>query len=107
LQRSLASPFAKVWFPPDVDEAGARPEAGTVSCAVWKNARAHRDDVVKAISKRGTIADDQFIVESMQKGECVPVAGALAVIGAFVGDRVYIPLKKRTRAEQIHLMGWS
>jgi hypothetical protein len=103
--RSLLRPSAKVWFDPFTDKRAAILDEGHVLSAIWDRSRRQPALVEAALSD----LSPQQIEASLAKGRTVPRPALLDVKGAFVTAEgsEYIPRSKRTRALQIHLMGWT
>ena len=102
---SLSWPSAKVWFDPPTDKRAAGLDDGHVLSAIWDRSRRQPALVEAALAD----LSPQQIEASLAKGRTVPLPALLDVKGAFVTAEgtEYVPRSKRTRALQIHLMGWT
>ena len=102
---SLSWASAKVWFDPPTDKRAAAPDDGNVLSATWDRSRREPALVEAALAD----LSPQQIEASLAKGRTVPLPTLLDVKGAFVTAQgsEYVPRSKRTRALQIHLMGWT
>lgn len=102
---SLARPSAKVWFDPPTDKRAAALDDGHVLSAIWNRSR-HQPTLVEVALAH---LSRQQIEASLAKGQTVPLPALQDVKGAFVTAEgsEYVPRSKRTRALQIHLMGWT
>jgi hypothetical protein len=105
MRSSLNKPSAKVWFDRPTDKRAAAFSDGRVSSEIWDQSRRQPELVRSALPS----LSPQQIEVSMAKGGTVPLPGFLNIKGAFVTAEgaEYVPASKRTRALQIHLMGWT
>jgi len=107
---SVLLPSAKIWFDQRVDRAAASAEEGSLECARW--IRSWSEDLEKF---QEILSSDSFrltthqIQQAVLKGRTVPTICSLDLKGAFTTSDAmeYVPLNKRTRALQLHLLGWS
>ena len=102
---SLTKSSAKVWFDAPTDRRAARFDDGEVLSDVWAQSRKDPKRVESALPKMSP----QQIGVSLAKGPSVPQPIALDVKAAFIAPNgmEYVPASKKTRALQIHLMGWT
>lgn len=108
IEPSLSQPSAKVWFGESPDRAGASPEE--LECTVWIRSRsADQTGIQEALSCNGYEFTSQDFEYRIGKGRTVPTTKSIGIKGAWVTDNgvPYVTLNKRTRARQIHLLGWS
>lgn len=105
MKPSLTHPSAKAWFDPPTDKRAVTLDDGHLSSAVWDRSR-HLPEVVQTALPD---LSPQQITVALAKGQSVPLPAFLDIKGAFVtgGGTEYVPESKRTRALQIHLMGWT
>ena len=107
---SLLLPSAKVWFGRKVDRAPASFCEGELDCARWIESRTKNpNSILDSLSSNDFDLTMQQIEYSLCKGRTMPTTGSLDIKGAFVTDNLdeYVTLNKRTRALQIHLLGWT
>jgi hypothetical protein len=102
---SLAKSSAKIWFDPPTDKRPPKLEDGEIVSDIWGQSRVDRKRVELALPELSA----QQIEASLAKGRSVPRPLALDVKAAFTGPGgvEYIPVSKKTRSVQIHLMGWT
>ncbi len=109
LDRSLRLPSAKVWYPTEIDNPTDDPDPGSVTCTLWTNAEPNA--VFDAISTPTWNAGDKYRFSyQLGSGRRMPKLAALNVKGAWIEPEdgtEFVTPDKVTRAEQIHLIGWS
>lgn len=105
MEPSLNEPSAKAWFDPPTDKRAVTLDDGQVFSAVWDRSRRLPEAVQSALPG----LSPQQITVLLAKGQGVPLPAFLDIKGAFVTAEglAYVPASKRTRALQIHLMGWT
>lgn len=102
---SLAKLSAKLWFDVLTDKRPPSTEDGEVLSETWAQSRQDPEAVKRALSE----LSPQQIEWSLAKGWSVPRPWALDVKAAFTepNGMEYLPLSKKRRSLQIHLMGWT
>lgn len=105
IRAALCRDSAKVWYDSPTDKAtGVSVLDGQIECAAWREGRQRADQLPEMLE----LSPGQVSVARL-KGRYVPRPRALDCKGAFLdpNEEVYVPASKRTRAHQIHLLGWS
>ena len=109
---SLLGKSAKVWFDSETDTRGVVEEDATVTCDRWaESRRSKRSDLADLLAlahSRWRLTEHQ-IEAKLIKGATAPLPRFLDVKGAYIcaDGREYVPINKRNRAEQVHLLGWT
>jgi hypothetical protein len=105
LGESLAKSSAKVWFDAPTDKRGVESEDGEVFSEVWKQSRIDQERLTSMLPD----LSPQQLKASLVKGLSVPRPLSLDVKAAFTerNGKEYVQGSKRSRAMQIHLLGWT
>lgn len=109
---SLLMKSAKIWFDSDTDTRAVLREDAELTCDRWLDSRRTRRselaDLLATDRQYGRLAEQQ-IAAKLIKGATAPLPRFLDVKGAFIcaDGREYVPINKRRRADQIHLLGWT
>ena len=104
-ERDPFLPSAKVWFDPTTDWRRVAAADGHVTATTWY--RNHRQP--QLVREALPCLSAQQIEFSLSKGATVSLPAFLDIKGAFVtaDGTEHVAVSKRTRAIQIHFMGWT